>query len=91
MNALQFFTDRNCFPACDPLDILHRPTGADLFELQMFLVDLGSGQNTWYDSLENVESRKKHYFKGWSGLTTHLQGTFTPSAQLEILITLVIL
>jgi hypothetical protein len=91
MNTLQFFTDKDCFPTCDPLDIPHRPAGADLFELQMFLVDIGNGQNVWYGSLQKVNDNVKHYFKGWSGLTANLRGILTPTAQLEVLKTLVIL
>ena len=84
MNTVQFFTDKECFPACDPMDVQHRPVGADLFELQMFLVDLGNGQNAWYGSLQNVEDREKHYFKGWTGLVLNLQGILTPMAQLAL-------
>jgi hypothetical protein len=39
MDSIQFFADKNCLEACDPMDIPHRPAGADLFELQMFLID----------------------------------------------------
>lgn len=85
MNTLQFFTDKDCFPACDPMDVPHRPAGADLFELQMFIVDIGNGQKAWYGSLQNVESGQKHYFKGWSGLAAQLHGILTPGAQLEVL------
>ena len=85
MNAIQFFTDRNCFPACDPLDVPHRPDGADLFELQMFLVDLGNGQNAWYGSLQNLEEGGKRYFRGWAGMVANLHGILTPSAQFEVL------
>lgn len=88
MNTIQFFTDKDCFPACDPMDVLHRPIGADLFELRIFLVDIGNGQNAWYGSLQNVDNRKKHYFKGGSGLVANLQGILTPTAQLEVLKTL---
>ena len=84
MYTVHFFTDKDCFPTCDPMDVSHRPVGADLFELQMSLVDLGNGQNAWYGSLQNVDDRKKHYFKGWSGLVTNLQGILTPSAQLGL-------
>lgn len=91
MNTLQFFTDKDCFPTCDPMDVPHRPAGADLFELQMFLVDIGNGQNAWYGRLQKMDNGDKHYFKGWSGLATNLQGILTPSAQLEVLKTFVIL
>ena len=84
MKAIQFFTDRNCFPACHPLDIPNRPAGADLFELQMFLVDLGNGQNTWCGRLQNLNDGEKNYFKGWSGLVANLQGILTPAAQFEV-------
>lgn len=85
MNTIQFFTDKDCFPACDPMDIPHRPVGTDLFELRMFLVDIGNGQNVWYGSLQNVDDGEKYYFKGWSGLVANLQGILTPRAQLEVL------
>ena len=85
MNTLQFFTDKDCFPTCDPLNLLHRPMGADLFELQMFIVDIGNSQKAWYGSLQNMESGEKHYFKGWAGLAAHLHGVLTPGAQLEVL------
>ena len=91
MNPLQFFTDKDCFPTCNPLNLLHRPAGADLFELQMFLADIGNGHKAWYGSLQRLDSGEKHYFKGWSGLAANLQGILTPSAQLEVLKTLVIL
>ena len=91
MNTIQFFTDKDCFGTCDPMDMLHRPAGADLFELQMFLVDIGNGHKAWYGSLQKVDGGEKHYFKGWSGLAANLQGVLTPSAQLEVLKTLVIL
>jgi hypothetical protein len=73
------------------MDVLHRPAGADLFELQMFIVDLGNGQKSWYGSLQNVESGEKHYFKGWSGLAAYLHGILTPNAQLEMLKTFIML
>ena len=85
MNSVQFFTDRNCLESCDPMDIQHRPAGTDLFELQMFLVDIGNGQKAWCGSLQNVADRKKHYVKGWSGLIADLQKILTPSAQLQVL------
>ena len=85
MNAVQFFTDKDCFPACDPLDVPRRPIGADLFELQMVLVDIGNGQNAWYGSLKNMDVGEKHYFRGWSGLVANLQEILTPLAQLEVL------
>ena len=91
MNTLQFFTDKDCFGTCDPMDTPHRPAGADLFELQMFLVDIGNGQKAWYGSLQKVDGGEKHYFKGWSGLAANLQGILTPSAQLEVLKTLLLL
>jgi hypothetical protein len=90
MNMIQFFTDKKCFPACDPLDVLHRPVGADLFELQIFLVDIGNGKNAWYGSLQNVIDGEKHYFKGWSGMITNLQGILTPTAQLKVFKTLML-
>lgn len=90
MNTIQFFTDKDCFGACDPLNVRQRPVGADLFELQMFLVDIGNGRNAWYGSLQNVNDGAKHYFKGWSGLAANLQGILTPPAQLELLQTLMI-
>jgi hypothetical protein len=85
MSTIQFFTDKDCFPACDPMDVPHRPVGAALFELQMFLVDIGNGQNAWYGRLQNVSDGGKYYFKGWSGLVANLQGILTPIAQLEVL------
>ena len=85
MNAIQFFTDRNCFPVCDAMDIPHRPDGADLFELQMFLVDIGNGQSAWYGRLQKMDDGEKHYFKGWSGMVVNLQGILSPFAQLEVL------
>jgi hypothetical protein len=85
VNTIQFFTDKNCFGACDPMDVLHRPVGADLFEIQMFLVDIGNGQKAWYGSLQSMNDEKKHYFKGWSGLVANLQGILTPVAQLGVL------
>src|SRR5688572_22832610 len=88
MNAIHFFTDRNCFPVCDAMDIPHRPVGADLFELQMFLVDIGNGQKAWYGSLQNVNDGEKHYFKGSAGLVEDLQKILTPVAQLKVLGTL---
>lgn len=91
MNAIQFFTDKDCFPTCDPLDVPRRPIGADLFELQMFLADIGNGQKAWYGSLQSMNGGEKHYFKGWSGLVANLQGILTPTAQLEVLKTFLLL
>ena len=85
MNTIQFFTDKNCLGACDPMDILHRSVGADLFELQMFLVDIGNGQSELCGRLQNVNNGEKHYFKGWSGLVANLQVFLTPIAQVEVL------
>jgi len=85
VNAIQFFTDRNCFPACDAMDLRHRPDGADLFEVQMFLVDIGNGQNIWYGRLKNVNDGEERYFKGWSGMAASLEGILTPLRQLEVL------
>jgi hypothetical protein len=67
------------------MDVRHRPDGADLFEVQMFLVDIGNGQNVWYGRLHKVADGEKHYFRGWSGLVARLQGILTPVAQLEVL------
>ena len=86
--TLQFFADKFCLETCNPMDIGHRPVGADLFELQMFLVDLGNGQKAWYGRLQNVNDGEKHYIKGWSGLVADLQKILTPTAQLEVLRTL---
>ena len=85
VNSINFFTDKYCFGACDPMDIRHRPEGADLFELQMFLVDLGNGQNAWYGSLQNLDEGGRRYFRGWSGMVANLHGILTPSAQFEVL------
>ena len=85
MNTIQFFTDKDCFPACNPMDIPRRPVGATLFELRMFLVDIGNGQNVWYGSLQNVDDGEKYYFKGWPGLVVHLDRILTPSAQLQVM------
>ena len=85
MNTLQFFTNMNGFERHDPMDIEHRPVGADLFELRMFLVDIGNGQSEWCGSLQNGKNGEIHYFKGWSGLVANLQGILTPMAQLEML------
>ena len=85
MNNIQFFNDKICQGTCDPLDIGHMPVGADLFELQMFLLDIGNGQNAWYGSLRNLNDGKKLYFKGWSGLTANLEEILTPIARLEVL------
>jgi hypothetical protein len=85
MNAIQFFTDKDCFPTCDPMDVPQRPVGADLFELQMLLVDIGNGHNVWCGRLQNVSDGEKHYFKGWSGLVTNMQNILTPFAQLKVL------
>lgn len=67
------------------MDIPHRPAGAELFELQMFLVDIGNGQKDWCGRLQNVNDGKKHYVRGWSGLVADLQKILTPSAQLQVL------
>jgi hypothetical protein len=67
------------------MDVLHRPAGADLFELQMFFVDIGNGEKEWCGSLQNVIDGGKRYFKGWSGLVANLQGILTPPAQMEVL------
>jgi hypothetical protein len=67
------------------MDIPHRPAGAELFELQMFLVDIGNGQKDWCGRLQNVSDGKKHYVRGWSGLVADLQRILTPSAQLQVL------
>ena len=91
MNAIRFFTDKDCFPTCDPLDVLHKPVGADLFELQMVLVDIGNGKNAWCGSLQSMNGGEKHYFKGWSGLVNNLQGILTPMAQLDVLKTFLLL
>ena len=85
MNSVQFFADMSCLGSCDPMDIQHRPVGADLFELQMFLVDIGNGQKDWCGRLQNVNDGKKHYVRGWSGLVADLQKILTPSAQLQVL------
>lgn len=85
MNTIQFFTNTHGFETHDPMDIEHRPVGADLFELHMFLVDLGNGKNEWCGSLQNVKDGEKHYFKGWSGLIAILDGILTPFAQLQVL------
>lgn len=85
MNTVQFFTDTNCRETCDPMDIRHSPCGAAVFELQMFLVDIGNGQSTWCGRLQNISGGDKRYFKGWTGLVANLQGLLTPIAQLEVL------
>ena len=84
MNTVQFFSDKNFPEACNPMDIRHTPAGADVFELQMFLVDIGNGRNAWCGRLQNMNGREKRYFKGWSGLAANLQGLLTPIAQLEV-------
>lgn len=88
MNSVQFFADMSCLEVCDPMDIQHRPAGAELFELQMFLVDIGNGQKDWCGRLQNVSDGKNHYIKGWSGLVADLQKILTPPAQLQVLNTL---
>ena len=85
MNNIQFFNDKICQGTCDPLDLSHMPVGAELFELQMFLLDIGNGQNAWCGSLRHLNDGKKLYFRGWAGLTANLQGILTPVAQLEVL------
>lgn len=85
MNTVQFFIDKNCFEACDLIDGRQSQLETKLFELQMFLVDLGNGQNAWYASLQSVHDGKKHYFKSWSGLVANLQVLLAPNAQLEVL------
>ena len=67
------------------MDIRHRPVEADLFELQMFLVDIGNGQSEWYGRLQNASDGEKCYFRGWYGLVANLQGVLTPIAQVEVL------
>jgi len=67
------------------MDLRHRPGGADLFEMQMFLVDIGNGQDIWYGRLKNVNDGEKRYFKGWSGMAASLEGILTPLRQLELL------
>ena len=90
MSTIQFFTDRNCQESCDLIDGRQDPLGATPFELRMFLVDIGVGRSAWYGSLQNLNEGKKHYFRGWSGLMTTLQGILTPGGQLEVLKTLLV-
>jgi hypothetical protein len=85
VNTIRFFINKNCWEACDPMVLEHKPAGAGEFELQMFLVDIGNGRKSWYGRLQNVNDEKKHYIKGWSGLVADLQKILTPSAQLKVL------
>ena len=78
MNAIQFFADKNCSETVDPLDIGYRPVGAELFQLEMFLVDIGNEKDAWCGSLQNLSDGEKHYFKGWSELVANLQNILTP-------------
>lgn len=89
MNAIQFFANKNCTEIDDPMAVgQKRPVGADLFELQMGLIEIGNGQAVWAGSLQNVNNGEKHYFKSWSGLVANLRKVLTPFAQLEVLNTL---
>jgi hypothetical protein len=85
MNAIQFFANKNCVETADPVNIDHKPVWADLFEVQMQLVDIGNGKSMWCGSLQSVHDGQKRYFKSWSELVAHLQGILTPPAQLEVL------
>ena len=85
MNTVRFFVDKNCFEACDLIDVKDRPVEAKPFKLQMFPVDIGNGQDAWYGCLQSMSDGEKRYFKGWSGLVSNLQGILTPFAQLEVL------
>ena len=85
MNAIQFFADKNCSETVAPLDIGYRPVGAELFQLEMFLVDIGNEKDAWCGSLQNLSDGEKHYFKGWSELVANLQNILTPFAQLKVL------
>jgi hypothetical protein len=81
MNAIRFFANKDYIEK----DARHRSPEADLFELQMGLIDIGSGQAVWAGSLQNVNTGEKRLFKGWSDLVVNLQEMLTPSAQLEVL------
>jgi hypothetical protein len=85
MNAIQFFTNKNCTEIDDPMAVGHKPLGTDLFELQMGLIEIGNGQAVWGGSLQNVNNGEKRYFKGWSGLVANLRELLTPFSQLEVL------
>jgi hypothetical protein len=85
VNTIQFFINKNCLEAYDPMGLGHGPAGTDGFELQMALIDLGNGKQEWYGSLQNVNDEKKHYIKGWSGLIADLQKVLTPAVQLKVL------
>ena len=85
MHTIHFFTGQNGFEICDPVKAGCKPAGADLFELHMFLVDIGNGRSEWCGILQNVKDGEKHYFRGWSGLVANLEGILTPVGQLELL------
>jgi hypothetical protein len=85
VNTIQFSIDKNCLEACDLINARERALEVKLFELQMFPVDIGNGKDTWCGSLQRLHDGEKHYFKGWSGLISNLQGMLTPMAQLEVL------
>ena len=85
MSTIRFFANKSYTEIDDPMHIGHRSPKADLFELQMALIDIGNGQAVWGGSLQNVNNGEKRFFKGWSGLAANLQEMLTPSAQLEVL------
>jgi hypothetical protein len=85
MSTIRFFANKNFSEIVDPLDVGHRSPGTDLFELRVGLIEIGNGQAVWGGSLRNVNNGAKRYFKGWSGLVANLQEILTPSAQLEVL------
>lgn len=84
MNAIRFFANRD-YTEDDSRDVGHGWPKADLFELQMGLIDIGNGQAIWGGRLQNVNNGEKRFFKGWSGLAANLQDMLTPAAQLEVL------
>ena len=85
MKTIRFFANMNFSEIVDPMDVEHRPPGADLFELQIGFMEIGNGQAVWAGSLKKVYNGEKRYFKGWSGLVANLREILTPFAQLEVL------
>lgn len=85
MNTIQFFANKNCAETNEYVGIGQKLPSCDQFELQMWLADIGKGQQVWCGSLQNVSSGEKHHFKGWTGLVANLQEILTPMAQLEVL------
>jgi hypothetical protein len=85
MNTIKFLANKIGPDIVDPTDIGNSPTGANLFELHIDLVDIGNGQTAWTSSLKKVYNGEQRYFKDWSGLAAGLQEILTPRAQFTVL------